>query len=106
MVQSSKMASTSVAKSVTFAAEKEVIIEATEHSSDSSDESDAADYVESLSEGEAWSSSDEEQAEFFECLLEGSLQAPSRSSLDPAERKSLLFLDKDILKHEEEGKLQ
>lgn len=36
-----------------------------------SEESDFQEYVESISEGECWSSSNEEHAEFFERLLEG-----------------------------------
>lgn len=96
------MASTST-KSVSFAEEKEAIVFEGDKS-ESSDESDIPDYVESLSEGEFWSSSDEEQAELFEHVLEGAYLAPlsSDSRIDPAERSSLLLLDKDILRHEDQ----
>lgn len=99
------MASTSK-KSVSFAKEKEEIaVESSE--SDSSDESDVPDYVESFSEGELWSSSDEEHTELFEHVLEGAYLSPlsSKSRLDPAQRVSLLLLDKDILQREEEGEI-
>ncbi len=99
----SNMASTST-RSVTFAEEKEeIVIEGCE--SESSDESDIPDYVESLSEREIWSSSDEEHAELFEHVLEGPLSSESR--LEPAERGSLLLLDKDLLlRHEDrEGEI-
>ncbi len=102
------MASTST-RSVTFAEEKEeILIEGCE--SESSDESDIPDYVESLSEGEIWSSSDEEHAELFEHVLEGAYVGPSplssESRLEPAERGSLLLLDKDLLRHEDrEGEI-
>ena len=63
-------------------------------------------YVESLSEGEFWSSSDEEHAELFEQVLEGAYHSrlSSELRLDLAERTSLLLLDKD-LQHEEEGEI-
>ena len=92
-------------KSMSFAREtEEITVESGE--SESSDESDTPDYVESLSEGEFWSSSDEEHAEFFEQVLEGAYlgRLSSKSRLDPAERTSLLLLDKD-LQHEEEGEI-
>lgn len=94
-------------KSVSFA-EKQSTMESSESdsdSSDTSDESDIPDYVESFSEGDMWSSSDEEHAELLEHLLEGACRGPLRSRLDPAERESLLLLDKDILKQEEEGEM-
>jgi len=74
--------------------------------SESSDESDTPDYVEPLSEGEFWSSSDEERAELFKQVLENAYlgHLSSESSLDPAERTSLLLLDKD-LQHGEEGEI-
>ena len=74
-------------------------------SSESSDESDVPDYAESFSVGDMWSSSDEEHAELFEHLLEGAHHGLIRSRLDPAERKSLLLLDKDLLRQAEEGKM-
>lgn len=72
-------------------------------SSDTSDESDVPDYAESFSEGDIWSSSDEEQAELFEHLLDGAHQVPMPLRLDPAE--SLLLLDEYLLKQAEEGKM-
>ena len=79
---------------------EEVTVESGE--SESSDESNTPDYVESLNKGDFWSSSDEEHAEFFEQVLEGAYLGclSSESRLDPAERTSLLLLDKD-LQHEE-----
>ena len=99
------MASKSM-KSVSFAQEEEVVGESGDI--DSSDESDVPDYVESFSEGEVWSSSDEEHVELLEHVLEGTYLGPllSKSALDPAERVSLLLLDKDILRNEEkEGEI-
>ena len=92
-------------KSVSLAQEmEEMTVESGE--SESSDESDTPDYVESLSEGEFWSSSDEERAELFKQVLENAYlgHLSSESSLDPAERTSLLLLDKD-LQHGEEGEI-
>ena len=92
-------------KSVSLAREtEEMTVESGE--SESSDESDTPDYVESLSEGEFWSSSDEERAELFKQVLENAYlgHLSSESSLDPAERTSLLLLDKD-LQHGEEGEI-
>ena len=62
--------------------------------------------MESLSEGEFWSSSNEEHAELFEQVLEGTYHGrlSSELRLDLAERTSLLLLDKD-LQHEEEGEI-
>jgi len=55
---------------VSFAYEKdEIPVEGSE--SNSSDESDVPDFDESFSEGELWSSSDEESAELFERVFEG-----------------------------------
>ena len=57
-------------------------------------------YVESLSEGEFWLSSDEEHAELFEQMLEGAYHGrlSSELRLDLAERTSLLLLDKTYSK--------
>ena len=83
-------------KTVSFALERDEqrVIES------ESEESEAVqEYIESLSEGECWSSGDEEHAEFFEQLLEGTRFGSHRSpeKLDPAQRTSLLLFDKDIL---------
>ena len=99
--------SSTLAKSVSFAEKESSAIESNKNdsnSSDASDESDVPDYGQSFSEGDIWSSSDEEQAELFEHLLDGAHHGPIRLRLDPAERKSLL-LDKDLLKQAEEGKM-
>ena len=56
-----------------------------------------------MSEGECWSSSDEEHTELFERILEGTRFGSHRSpeKLDPAQRTPLLLFDKDILQEEE-----
>ena len=100
--------SSTLTKSVSFAEKESSAMESSENDSDgsdASDESDVPDYAESFSEGDIWSSSDEEQAELFEHLLDGAHHGPIRSRLDPAERKSLLLLDKYLLKQAEEGKM-
>ena len=57
-----------------------------------------------------WSTSGEEDAERLEAVLEGVYSCSSSlfrsSGLDPAERSSLLLLDKEIRESEEECKLK
>ena len=64
---------------MSFAEKESSAIKSSENdsdSSDSSDESDVPDYAESFSEGDMWSSLDEEHAELFEHLLEGAHHGP------------------------------
>ena len=68
-------------------------------------ESDVADidFIESTSEGEPFSSSDEADAELLEGVLESAYSSKTPySALDPAERDSLLLFDKDL--KEQSGK--
>ena len=65
------------------------------------DENYLDDYVESVSEGEHWSSSDEDQLELFDQLLEGA-RFGSLRKLDPVQRNSLLLFDKDFLNEDDE----
>ena len=92
-------------KSVSFAEELEETAAESGDSCDStsSSESHVPDYVESFSEGELWSSSDEDHAELFEHVLESAYHGRHASRLDPAEMTSLLLSDKDILQREAEG---
>ena len=55
------------------------------------------DFIESTSEGEHFSSSDEGDAELFECVLETAYSSNAPLSvLNPAERDSLLLFDKNL----------
>lgn len=56
------------------------------------------DYVESASSSELWSSDEGEDGEKLEAVLGAvfSTSSPSKAFLEPAERQSLLFLDKDL----------
>ena len=86
-------------KTVSFALERDEQRVIESESEESEADSDFQEYIESLSEGECWSSGDEEHTEFFEQLLEGTRFGSHRSpeKLDPAQRTSLLLFDKDIL---------
>lgn len=57
------------------------------------------DYVESASEGEDWSSesSDQNDAEMWEQILDGAYCSAVPPKMDPAERDSLLLFDKDLV---------
>ena len=76
----------------------------------SSSDSDANDFYEiTTSEAESLSTSEEEDAERLQLALETAFSADpsaflkSATALDPAERTSLLFLDKDFIGDEFEG---
>jgi len=63
-------------------------------------DSDVADpdFIESTSEGEPFSSSDEADAELLEHVLESAYSSKALSSaLDPAKRDSVLLFDKDMM---------
>ena len=57
------------------------------------------------SEGESYNSSDDEDANSWEVLLEQAYTSSpdwfSSSAVDPAQRSSLLFLDKDLIDSDE-----
>ena len=96
------MASTSKCK-VSFSetvVEKGVTDSAQHETSDSDSDSESDFYEITSSEPESICSSDEEDAERLEVVFEGAYTCSptlyQSSSLDPAERSSLLFLDKDI----------
>ena len=73
-----------------------------------SDETDASDsdddFVEITSEAESLATSDEEDAQLLQVALESAYSCNpsifSKCTLDPAERSSLLLLDKDFLDSE------
>ena len=68
---------------------------------ESSDSEDEYYEITSTSEAESLATSDEEDAELLEVALDGAYScSPSvflKSTRDPAERSSLLLLDKDFL---------
>ena len=79
---------------------------------ESGDDTDTDEEFREITSSEAesgWSTSGEEDAERLEAVLEGIYScSPSlfrSSGLDPAERSSLLLLDKEIGESEEECKL-
>ena len=94
------MASTSKCK-VSFSeivTEKEMMDSAQHETSDIDSDSESDFYEITSSEPESICSSDEEDAERLEVVLEGAYTCSptlyQSSKLDPAERSSLLFLDK------------
>ena len=108
----STSANTSDNKTVSFSDTLEHFISEKENESDEKNESDEEkeseeeneypeDYVESVSEGEYWSSSDEDHLELFDKILEGARFGSSRK-VEPVQRNSLLLFDKDILNEEDE----
>ena len=75
--------------------------DSTQHESYYSDSDSESEFYEiTSSEAESVCSSDEEDAERLEVVLEGAYTCSPKlyqcSSLDPAERSSLLLFDKDI----------
>ena len=103
------MASTSKCK-VSFSeivTEKEMMDSGQHETSDIDSDSESDFYEITSSEPESICSSDEEDAERLEVVLEGAYTCSptvyQSSNLDPAERSSLLFLDKDIGESGESG---
>ena len=92
------MASTSDSKTVSFS---DIVEQFVSESDPEEDENYLDDYVESVSEGEHWSSNDEDQLELFDQLLEGA-RFGSLIRLDPVQRNSLLLFDKDFLNEDDE----
>ena len=99
-------ASTSASKHVAFAedaTEDAAYCPATEESDDTDAASDSDDdFVKiTTSEPESLATSDEEDAELLQAVLESAYSCNpsffSKCTLDPAERSSLLLLDKDFL---------
>lgn len=90
----------SCSRRVSFLDAEQVELEAAEDSEES--DGDVPEYTESLSEGDCWSSSDDDQAEFFERLLDAAYFGnctPVKG--DPVDRYSLLCFDKELLSNEE-----
>ena len=80
----------------------ENIIEMSSHDTQESDE----EYYEIFtSEAESFATSDEDDAEILQMALEGAYTCSpcKRSMVDPAERSSYLFYDKDLMDEIEEN---
>ena len=85
---------------VSFLDAEQVELEAAEDSEES--DGDVPEYTESLSEGDCWSSSDDDQAELFERLLDAGYFGNSTPVKgDAVDRYSLLCFDKELLRNEE-----
>lgn len=97
-------ATTSATKRVTFADHTALSEQATEEPDDSDISDSDDDFVEITSEAESLATSDEEDAEILQVALESAYSCSpslfSKCALDPAERLSLLLLDKDFLDSE------
>lgn len=85
-------------KTVTFSEQVNVVTD------DQAGHESDFDYVESTSSSEFLSSDDEEDAAALEAIYGAALHgaSPTKSGPSPVERQSLLLLDKDLLKLEED----